>query len=104
MCNQRNFKCMDCMRDTREMHEYYMVTEDLWDKATRNNLQDFLGMLCVECIEKRIGRELEPNDFILCPLNLQNIDKGSYLLRSRLNIQGRETIESFMKLVYEHHI
>lgn len=75
-----NRRCLDCQRDTQSIDEYYMVKDDVWIKA--NPSDD--GMLCIVCLETRIGRTLESNDFTNCPLNEQNLIDGSDLLKSRL--------------------
>jgi hypothetical protein len=53
------FLCLDCGVDTRAIDEYYIVTHELWARAN----PDGAGMLCVGCLEKRLGRELTPDDF-----------------------------------------
>jgi hypothetical protein len=40
--------------------EVYTVTQEVW-RAT--GLEDMGGCLCIECLEKRIGRRLKPKDF-----------------------------------------
>jgi hypothetical protein len=63
--------CLDCRVDTRRVEgigEEYSVHEDVW-AATGLGFRD--GMLCIGCLERRIGRLLEPKDFFLdAPLNL----------------------------------
>ena len=52
-------RCVDCGKET--IHdEYYMVRDELW-AATR--LTGEGGMLCLGCLERRIGRPLEWWDF-----------------------------------------
>lgn len=60
------FNCLDCGVDTREVDEYYMTHDPLWLQA---NPQDD-GMLCIGCLESRIGRKLNRNDFTNVPINL----------------------------------
>ena len=60
-------KCLDCreVTTTSRASEYYMVHDDLWKTANA----DVVGMICVGCLEKRIGRQLNPLVFSDCPLN-----------------------------------
>lgn len=59
--------CQDCSRDTRG-GDYYMVNDDLWAEA---HPQD-VGMLCMSCLETRIGRPLDARDFTHFPVNAMN--------------------------------
>lgn len=90
--------CLDCGVDTREIREYYMVTDGVWKKAMGDS--DAPGALCISCLESRIGRTLCARDFTECPLNYSNTFKASSLLRSRL--KGRKfhsyTIETAKRL------
>jgi hypothetical protein len=58
--------CIDCKADIYTIREYFMVTKKVW-KAS--GLKYDGGMLCVGCLEKRIGRELTQEDFPVVPLN-----------------------------------
>jgi len=42
------------------------------------------GMLCVQCLEGRIGRELQPSDFTNAHINDPRKNMMSDLLRSRI--------------------
>lgn len=55
----RNPVCMDCGVDTEAINEEYMILDDLWRIAVPSEA----GMLCVACLEKRLGRELRRGDF-----------------------------------------
>jgi hypothetical protein len=59
------FECLDCGVDTAEIDEYYMVHNSIWYDANPN----IEGMLCIECLERRIGRELNPYDFTDAAIN-----------------------------------
>ena len=76
------FKCVDCGVDTSSINEYYMVNHDVWAKCgvDRNG-----GMLCIGCLETRIGRELKADDFLDAPVNQQGFFDQSIRLKSRLN-------------------
>ncbi len=53
--------CVDCGRLTRD--EYYNVHDHVWP------LDPDGGMLCVGCLEHRIGRRLVGGDFPDVPIN-----------------------------------
>jgi hypothetical protein len=61
------FGCIDCGINTLDAGEYYMVKTNIW-KLTGLGISG--GMLCINCLEKRIGRKLTPDDFNLnLPIN-----------------------------------
>lgn len=72
---ERDFSCYDCEVNTSEINEYYMVNFDLWNSVATN------GMLCIGCLERRIGRQLVSSDFIDAPINKMG---GSARMKSRL--------------------
>lgn len=81
------FSCIDCSVDTSWVtgagaEEYYMVHDEIWLQAV-NTKRD--GMLCIGCLEKRIGRELTPADFTDCLLN-QQVELKSDRLLNRLGL------------------
>ena len=53
--------------DTGKEHEYYIVRDEIW---ARTGLKSQGGMLCIGCLEGRIGRKLSPTDFPDLPINL----------------------------------
>ncbi len=59
-----------------------MVHDGIWDTAT----EDFggRGMLCIGCLENRLGGLLTKDDFTDCPLNAINLITGSTRLKNRL--------------------
>jgi hypothetical protein len=59
------FICLDCSRHTADIDEYYMVHNEVWYKVNPGGK----GMLCIECLEKRLGRELNKDDFTDAPIN-----------------------------------
>jgi hypothetical protein len=73
--------CLDCGVDTIDSAEFYMIRDETWLAA--NPKRD--GMLCVACLEKRLGRELVTDDFTWCPANLANLFTGSDRLRARMD-------------------
>jgi hypothetical protein len=60
---RRGFDCHDCGVNTSEIYEDFNVQHDLW---ALGGLSSNGGKLCVGCLERRIGRRLEPDDFIEC--------------------------------------
>jgi hypothetical protein len=64
--------CCDCGVDTmplerdggRDCCEYYMVHNDVWRAAGMQ-----AGVLCIGCLEGRLGRRLTPQDFTNSPIN-----------------------------------
>lgn len=87
------YDCEDCGQDTDKINEYYMVHDSLWGAAGMETNEAFTqgltntylpdGMLCVGCLENRIGRRLTPADFTDAPINSED---ASDRLKNR---QGR---------------
>lgn len=75
------FRCLGCGVDTSWLDEYYMIQDELWFEV--NPVCD--GMLCIGCVEQRLGRELKSEDFTKVPVN--DIEWGfkSERLMNRLN-------------------
>ena len=65
------FSCIDCRENTSDMDEYYMVRDAVWRAAT-GEIPD--GMLCVGCLEARLGRRLDRTDFVPAPINDVSFD------------------------------
>jgi hypothetical protein len=57
--------CMDCSVDTLAAGEYYALKDQLWRRI--NPL--VIGMLCLSCVEDRLGRSLWSGDFARAPVN-----------------------------------
>lgn len=62
---ETGFQCARCGVDTREIHEYYMLTDASWAAA---DVGEF-AMACIGCVEARLGRELTGADFSDAPVN-----------------------------------
>jgi hypothetical protein len=75
------FTCKDCAVNTSAIGEYYMVTDDLWAKA---GMAPDGGMLCIGCLETRIGRQLIAKDFPDYPVNAIGFSSKSERLMSRI--------------------
>jgi hypothetical protein len=75
--------CGDCGICTATIGEFYMVCESIWQTAMlRGGTCQFL---CIDCLERRIGRRLRGRDFTDCALNFQNLaGLGSHRLVSRM--------------------
>lgn len=81
------FACSDCLANTSgfapgSISEYYMVHDHLWDAATAD--LDGRGMLCIGCLERRLGRQLTAADFTDAPINAMPFFPPSARLASRL--------------------
>lgn len=75
-----SFKCLDCGVHTGDTGEYYTVEDEIWLAAN----PDDHGMLCVGCLETRIGRALTPADFPEYPVNMV-LEQKSPRLRDRIS-------------------
>lgn len=73
------WKCMECHINTLASGHYYMLKNELWEQITSKSFKGHLGikgMLCLNCVEKRLGRQLTENDFDLTiPINWDIIKK-----------------------------
>lgn len=59
--------CQDCSKITIG-DDYYMIQHDLWRQVHPN----YVGMLCLTCLQTRLGRSLVKSDFIHAPVNDMN--------------------------------
>jgi hypothetical protein len=80
--------CVDCGVGTLTLREWYMVKDEVWEQAwagrRKSWYRDGLGVeiLCIGCLEQRIGRALMASDFIDC--RLHHLGDNSARLRQRL--------------------
>jgi hypothetical protein len=79
------FLCVDCQEDTDKLNEYYMVRDTVWKQAKG----PAAGMLCIGCLERRIGRRLRRADFLPCALN-----DGSFPQSRRLKARLSKVMSS----------
>jgi hypothetical protein len=59
-------RCLDCDIDTIELGDFYGVNDSVWLEA----VPDGKGMLCLLCLQVRLGRRLTLADFDTAPINL----------------------------------
>ncbi len=78
------FLCLDCREDTGKMHEHYFVRTEVWLSVVGS----IVGMLCIGCLEKRLGRQLNSSDFTDCSLNTARYEPKSERLMSRMRNQA----------------
>jgi hypothetical protein len=82
--------CADCGVGTIQLGEWYMVRDDVWEQAWRGQRKWWHSrvpgqeILCVGCLEKRLGRTLMACDFDGAPVNDPNKDGISDRMRDRL--------------------
>lgn len=97
--------CEDCQIDTRLKPkgngEGYMIHKRLWAVATKLKIKIYL---CVSCLENRLNRELEPDDFTDCALNLLFDDVKSELLLKRLGRDDTVTNPSLRNRTVETNL
>jgi hypothetical protein len=81
MCSSRKrFLCLDCKKDTGKLGEFYFISTELWLSIV-GSVQ---GMLCIGCLEIRLGRKLNSKDFIECFINDPMFGQKSSRLMERL--------------------
>lgn len=83
---RKTFLCLDCGQSC--LFERYMVHNDLWRTAIGPG-RGTRGMLCIGCLEDRLGRRLTPEDFTDCPLNTDPMDDFERSCRL-MNRMGRD--------------
>ena len=68
-------RCADCGVGTLTLGEYYMVLDHVWEQAWAGRRKPWHGkvpgqeILCIGCLEQRIGRTLTAGDFTDAPVN-----------------------------------
>ena len=75
----KKYCCKDCGKYTWTTEDAYMVTNDIWAVWGVN------GMLCMHCLEKRLGHKLALQFFTDCTLNKENANIGLLLMKEYLN-------------------
>lgn len=85
------FMCWDCAACTLCTNEYYMVDNDLWLAATDELDTPTDIMLCIGCLEGRLGGKLTSSDFPDLPIN-RGVFPYSTRLMNRLTVSGVSAI------------
>jgi len=83
--SRKKFLCLDCGIDTGRIGEHYMLIDETWHLT---GLRKY-GMLCIEHVEKRIGRELVTSDFNDSYLNKARTGVISQRLAQRMGLMVR---------------
>lgn len=78
--SRSKWNCEDCSQNTSQMREHYFIHTTLWLSVHPNEC----GMLCVGCLESRLGRNLVPADFPSVHINNPKKYSMSDRLRSRI--------------------
>jgi len=91
-CWLTRFLCLDCKVNTRIIDEYYTLFDHIWLAVNpRRN-----GMLCIGCLEKRLGRMVTYEDFRpevpINQLELNHLFPKSARLIDRLSRRNHWTI------------
>ena len=102
--SRSRFLCLDCKVDCGKIGEHYMLKDLVWFSVVASNK----GMLCVGCIEGRLGRRLIPSDFNNSYVNGLGFGQiKSNRLLERLRIMGRfvrgltaRCLESFASILW----
>ena len=68
---KNSFLCLDCKKDTCELDEYYMLKDNIWREANPR----IKGMLCLDCVERRLKRKLHKKDFLPFQMNFNQARK-----------------------------
>lgn len=80
--SRKKFLCLDCGVDTGRIGEHYMLINETWSLTGLGPI----GMLCIEHVEERIGRQLVPADFNDSYLNNARTGIMSQRLADRMGI------------------
>jgi len=78
--SRRRWLCLDCKRDTSQLREHYFLKGEIWSRVHSSAI----GMLCIGCVETRLGRKLTASDFTDAHINDPKRYEMSDRLRSRL--------------------
>jgi len=77
--SKRKWNCVDCNRCTKL--EHYFVKSEIWFISAGMSEK---GMLCIDCIEVRIGRQLNSFDFTEAHINNPKTNSMTDKLRNRI--------------------
>lgn len=82
-----DFKCRDCRVDTADIDEYYMVQPNIWQSVAQHEPKI---MLCIGCLESRLGRTLTSEDF-------------TDALANSIFPQSKRLVNRIQGISHEHH-
>ncbi len=74
--------CVDCGTDTEKGKEFFHVCDEVWTAATLKKEVPPYKVLCVGCLELRLGRQLTASDFTNARVN--KFGNHSERLKNRL--------------------
>jgi len=90
-----NTKCVDCGLDTIAEGEWYMVHDQVWQQAWGS--LEFTGpgqqILCIGCLQNRIGRRLTSADFTDAPVNDHGDDGNLHASTCLAALGGHESFD-----------
>ncbi|QPL13798.1 hypothetical protein SEA_MINDFLAYER_195 [Streptomyces phage MindFlayer] len=78
--SRKKWLCLDCGVDTGKIGEHFFLINEVWSLTDLGHK----GMLCIEHVEKRIGRRLVPADFASVWINGPRGGMKSQRLANRL--------------------
>ena len=81
---RRRFNCVDCGLDTGRANEHYILRDEVWAETGLGKR----GMLCVGCVEARLGRRLDRADFAPVKINHPKVSQMSLRLQERIGPDG----------------
>ena len=62
------FNCVDCHKKIKvNTKDYYMVQDHIWEEGVQEENRG--NLICLDCLEKRLGRKLKIEDFTDYPVN-----------------------------------
>lgn len=78
----KKLPCIQCGNDTSRVGigEWYMVSQSVWNSVAKVG-----DLLCIGCLELRLGRRLTPADFDGYEINIINDFPRSPRLKIRIN-------------------
>lgn len=63
----KGWDCKNCGKDCEKNDkDYYMLKDELWAEIH----PQIDGMLCMDCVEEKLGRKLIADDILICPLTV----------------------------------
>jgi Protein of unknown function (DUF3102) len=88
-------RCADCNIGTITLGESYVVQDDVWQQAWVGRLKEWHDapgqqILCIHCLEQRLGRKLNRDDFADAKVNKPAHPNISPRLAARLQARGNE--------------